>query len=63
MSFDVHNVSTTFVVAFRTTESGTRVTATMKAAAPLQIFNGGDRATLEKDMDVFVDMVRSTDRR
>jgi hypothetical protein len=59
-SFDVHNVSTRFVVTLERRGAGTRVTATMKAGSPFQVFTGGDRAALERNIDVFVDMVRST---
>lgn len=57
-SFDVQKVTSTLTVVIEPHDGSTSVTATLVAGSFFQIFTAGDRATLEKQMDVLVGTLR-----
>lgn len=57
LSFDVQNVTTRLAINLAPSGSTTEITAKMTAASPVSIFTGGDRAALERQMDILAQTV------
>jgi hypothetical protein len=56
-SFDIQSVPTTLRAEFQKAEEGTEVTITLAARTRFGVFTSGDRAALEKQLDVLASMV------
>lgn len=60
LSFDVQKISSVLTVDVRASDGRASVTAALIAGSLFQIFSAGDRATLEKQMDVLVSTLKGT---